>query len=55
MYYINWKQSGQVETIDQADTYKEAKFLLSEYILAYGGGYIYISSRSTKEWREGVN
>ena len=53
MYYINIKENNKVETLDQFETYKEAKEMLKEYKLAstycYGA---YISNRSTKEWRE---
>jgi len=53
MYYINIKQSGNVETLDQFETFKEAKTMLKEYRIAspyYHGAYI--SSRCTKAWLE---
>ena len=53
MYYINWKYNGELETIDQAETHRDASYLKNEYNLAYGGlGYIYVSTRWTKYWRE---
>ncbi len=53
MTYINWKYNGNLETIDETETRREAIKLAHEYRMAYGGlGTIYLSSRSTKEWRE---
>ena len=56
MTYINWKSDGNshlVETIDQFETRKEARLMLAAYNLidAYTGE-VYLSSRSTKEWRD---
>lgn len=52
MVYINWKISGKVETVDQFETRKEAKLMISEYQMAYGyQGEVYISNRCTKDWR----
>ena len=50
-YYINFRGSEGVETVDEFDNAKEAREALEEYNRAYHGG-CYISSRSTKEWRE---
>jgi hypothetical protein len=50
--YINIKEKGIVETIDEFETYKDAKEMLEEYRIAhsyYSGAYL--SKRSTKEWR----
>jgi hypothetical protein len=52
MTYINGKyQNEKIETIDQFDTHREAQKMLSEYQLAFVGFSIWLSSRSTKEWR----
>jgi hypothetical protein len=54
MAYINIKDSsGKVETIDEG-TYKECRQWIKDYRLVYRGtGYdVYISQRSTKEWKE---
>lgn len=53
MTYINMRTSDGVETIDEFTTWKEARAMIAEYRLAYGGhGYpLYLSSRSTAEWR----
>lgn len=50
-YYINRKDGRDIETIDEFDTRKEAKKMLSEYLIAFHGGNLYISTRCTKEWR----
>ena len=59
MKYYNYKTGYGVETVDQIDQkdfiwYKEyrqeLRRLLNEYRLA--GMDVYISSRSTKDWRE---
>ena len=52
MIYINIKENGKVETLDQFETYREAKAMLKEYCIAspyYYGAYL--SSRCTKEWK----
>ncbi len=59
MKYFNYKTGYGVETVDQIDQkdfiwYKEyrqeLRRLLNEYRLA--GMNVYISSRSSKDWRE---
>ena len=52
MKYINTNHNGKVETVDEFETMKEAKLMLCEYNLSNRSNYYYISSRSTKEWRE---
>jgi hypothetical protein len=49
-YYINMKDSGKVETVDQFDSLKEAKQMLKEYEVAFKRG-LYISTRCTKDWK----
>lgn len=51
MKYINIKNNGEVETVDQFETMKEAREMVKEYNLGDSYNYYYISSRSTKEWR----
>lgn len=52
MTYINIKEYGKVETLDQFDTLKEAKAMLKEYRLSSSYYYgAYLSSRCTKEWK----
>ena len=52
MRYINIKQDGKVETVDQFETYEEAKKMRDEYNISDVMHLYYISTRSTKEWRE---
>lgn len=52
MKYINMKSRYGIETVDQFETYKEARLMLAEYRLSDPSNYYYISSRSTKDWRE---
>ena len=56
--YINIKNQGKVETIDEFDSNefdsyldfkKEVKRVYKEYVM--GGNNVYISSRSDREWR----
>lgn len=51
--YINMRQDGAVETVDQFETYKEAREMLAEYRMAFNWVPLWISSRSTAEWRAG--
>ena len=51
MYYINTKQGGAVETVDEFATIKEAKMMIKEYNLSAPYMGYYISSRATREWR----
>jgi len=52
MKYINARHNGHVETVDEFETYQEARDMLKEYRLAYGPGWeIWISSRCTNKWR----
>lgn len=52
MVYIQFKYKGEIETIDSFSTYKEAKTMLAEYRLSFSEGYLYLSKRATKAWRE---
>lgn len=52
MVYIQYKAYGTLETIDSFSTYKEAKAMLAEYRLSFSGGYLYLSKRATKAWRD---
>ena len=49
--YINMKSKFGVETVDEFETYKEARKMLREYKLSDRYNYYYLSQRSTKEWR----
>ncbi len=54
MVYINTKEYGKKETIDEFETRKEARAMLAEYQLAFNSGELYLSQRATIEWM-GVN
>lgn len=50
MYYIQLKSSGQLETVDEFPTRKEAILMLAEYRMLSGGHY-YLSTRPCKGWK----
>jgi hypothetical protein len=41
----------EVETVDQFESYQEAKEMLKEYRLSDYSAHYYLSARSTKQWR----
>ena len=54
MHYINMRgpyHTG-VETVDEFETFKEARAMRDEYNLSDPVNTYYVSSRSTREWRE---
>ena len=54
MFYINFKYANMpIETIEECETRKEAKYLLGEYTHGQWDtlSKYWISTRSTKEWR----
>ena len=52
MYYINMREGYGTETVAEFATIKEAREMLPEYRMAYDWIKLWISTRSTKEWRE---
>jgi len=53
MKYIQRKDSyGNLETVDEFESHKEAKSMLKEYRLSDQSAYFYISRRSCKDWQE---
>ena len=56
VYYINMKHNDEnwrgVETVDEFETRSEANEMLPEYIMAFNGADLYISSRCTREWAQ---
>ncbi len=52
MKYIQRKNAHGLETVDQCETLKEARYLLNEYRLTDTYAEYYISSRATRDWRE---
>jgi hypothetical protein len=53
MVYIQRKdsQTGQLETVDECETRKEANTLRKEYVMADPYASYYLSSRACKAWR----
>jgi putative IMPACT (imprinted ancient) family translation regulator len=52
MYYIQRKDSRQLETVDEFETRKEARAMLAEYQMADPSASYYLSSRACKDWRD---
>jgi len=57
MYYINAKYNNEIETVDEFPSNKRgdrkyALSMLNEYRISDLYNYYYLSSRSTKLWRE---
>jgi hypothetical protein len=49
MLYINFKHNKEVETIDSAETYKEALYLLTEYQMSDPYNEYWISKKNHNE------
>jgi hypothetical protein len=52
MTYIQRNGDGQLETVDEFETRKEAKLMLAEYRMSDPSAHYYMSSRACKAWRE---
>ena len=52
MKYINIKGCDGVETVDEFETYKEAREMVKEYRMGDPYNNYYISQRCTKEWKD---
>jgi hypothetical protein len=52
MIYIQRKDKFGLETVDEFETYREAKEMLVEYRLSDPSAHYYTSSRACKDWRE---
>lgn len=52
MNYIQRRGDGQLETVDEFETLKEARAMLTEYRMCDPTAAHYISSRACKDWRE---
>ena len=55
MTYINIKNNNLVETVDEFESIREACKMIKEYRLADRYNNYYLSSRSTREWRDQTN
>ena len=49
-YYIQRKESRQLETVDEFETFKEARAMVAEYRIADPYAHYYISNRPCKNW-----
>jgi hypothetical protein len=52
MYYIQRKDSRELETVDEFETRKEARAMLAEYRMSDPSAHYYISTRACKDWRD---
>jgi hypothetical protein len=52
MTYIQRKDRYNLETVDEFESYREAKKMLAEYRLADWSAEYYLSRRACKAWRE---
>ncbi len=50
--YINMTYNGVKETVDEFETYKQAREMLPEYRQAYDWIPLWISSRCCANWKE---
>jgi hypothetical protein len=50
MIYIQRKSESYLETVDQFDTRKEARKMLTEYQISDPYASYYMSTRSCKDW-----
>lgn len=52
MQYIQRKEGSSLETVDQFETYKEAKEMVYEYRLSDRYANYYISQRACNNWKD---
>ena len=52
MVYIQRKDSNYLETVDEFNTWKEARLILAEYRMSDPSAHFYLSSRCCKNWKE---
>ena len=53
MTYIQRKEDNQLETVDQFDSYREAKEMIKEYWLSDPYAIYYLSSKACRAWNDG--
>lgn len=51
-YYIQRKDGKDLETVDEFETFKDAKAMVNEYRMSDKSAEYYISSRACKAWRD---
>jgi hypothetical protein len=52
MYYIQRKDSNYLETVDETEKRKDARYLLNEYMVSDYSAEYYISTRCCQNWKE---
>ena len=52
MIYIQRRAHGQLETVDQFKTWKEARVMIREYRLSDPGAHYYLSTRACRGWHD---
>lgn len=52
MIYIQRRGDGQLETVDEFTTRKEARAMLAEYRMSDPSADYYLSSRPCRAWRD---
>jgi len=52
MVYVQRKDSQQLETVDEFETYKEARKMVAEYRLSDPCADYYLSSRACRDWNK---
>jgi hypothetical protein len=50
---IQRKDNYYLETVDEFDSFREAREMLTEYRIGDPAGYYYLSQRACNDWREG--
>lgn len=51
--YIQRKDGRDLETVDEFETYREARAMVKEYRISDPTAHYYVSSRACKTWNEG--
>jgi hypothetical protein len=52
MTYIQRKDGRYLETVDEFESFKEARAMVKEYRMSDPSVQYYLSSRACKEWRD---
>lgn len=52
MIYVQRKDSRYLETVDEFETWKEARAMVKEYRLSDPSANYYLSSRACRDWNK---
>jgi hypothetical protein len=52
MIYIQRRDHNVLETVDEFETWKEARAMVKEYRIADHSAEYYLSSRACRDWRQ---